>query len=102
MDEMIVTALGVCASALSTLSLLPQVIRTWRTRSARDISAGWLVTALVSMLLWTVYGTLVGASAVVWANVLTFLQASVILAIKLRDMSNPPRSTETLAAPPHA
>jgi MtN3 and saliva related transmembrane protein len=84
MDEMIVTVLGLSASALSTLSLLPQVIRTWRTRSAGDISAGWLITALVAMLLWIAYGSLVGASAVVWANVLTLGQAGVILAVKLR------------------
>jgi MtN3 and saliva related transmembrane protein len=100
MDEMIVTALGVTASALSILSLLPQVIRTWRTQSAGDISAGWLITALVSMVLWAVYGVLVSASAVIWANVLTFLQASVILAIKLRGVPRTAASAETLAIPP--
>jgi hypothetical protein len=31
MDEVVVTALGVTATAFSALSLLPQVIRTWRT-----------------------------------------------------------------------
>jgi uncharacterized protein with PQ loop repeat len=39
MDEVVVTALGVIATVLSGLSLLPQVIRTCRTRSAGDISA---------------------------------------------------------------
>jgi uncharacterized protein with PQ loop repeat len=42
-EAFIITALGVTASALSTLSLLPQVVRTWRTRSAHDISATWLI-----------------------------------------------------------
>jgi MtN3 and saliva related transmembrane protein len=100
MDEMIITVLGVTASLLSTLSLMPQVIRTWRTRSASDLSTGWLVTALFSMILWIVYGGLVGASAVVWANALTFLQASLILVVKLRAFPKPATSGETLAAPP--
>jgi uncharacterized protein with PQ loop repeat len=39
MDEVVVTALGVIATVLSGLSLLPQVIRTCRTRSAGDISS---------------------------------------------------------------
>jgi len=83
-ETFIITALGVTASALSTLSLLPQVARTWRTGSARDISATWLIVALASMLLWICYGSLVSAYAIVWANALTFVQAGLILAIKLR------------------
>ena len=83
-ETFIITALGVTASALSTLSLLPQVLRTWRTRSAHDISATWLIVALASMLLWICYGSLVNAYAIVWANALTFVQAGLILAIKLR------------------
>jgi MtN3 and saliva related transmembrane protein len=79
-----ITALGVTASALSTLSLLPQVVRTWRTRSAQDISATWLIVALASMLLWIGYGSLLSAYAIVWANALTFVQAGLILAIKAR------------------
>ncbi len=83
-ETSIVTALGVIATALSTISLLPQVIRTWRTRSAEDISASWLIIALASMVLWICYGSLVSAYAIVWANALTFVQAGLILAIKLR------------------
>jgi len=82
--ELAVTVLGVAATGLSMLSLVPQASRTWRTRSARDISLGWLVIALASMVLWIAYGALVGAAAIVWANVLTFLLAGFILAIKLR------------------
>ena len=85
MEDLIVTILGVTATGLAVLSLLPQAVRTWRTRSARDLSLGWLLIALVSMVLWIAYGVLVGAPAVVWANVLTFLQAGFILAIKLRS-----------------
>ena len=83
-ETLIIMALGVVASALSTLSLLPQVVRTWRTRSADDLSLTWLVVALVSMVLWICYGSLVNAYAIVWANALTLVQASLILAIKVR------------------
>jgi uncharacterized protein with PQ loop repeat len=42
MGEVVVTTLGVIATVLSALSLLPQVIRTCRTRAAGDISGTWL------------------------------------------------------------
>jgi MtN3 and saliva related transmembrane protein len=83
MDEVVVTALGVIATVLSGLSLLPQVIRTCRTRSAGDISGAWLAVALLSMAMWIAYGGLTGAHAVLWANLITALQAAIILRVKL-------------------
>ncbi len=64
--------------------LVPQVVRTWRTRSAADISAAWLVVALLSMVVWIFYGSLAAAPAIVWANALTFVQAGFILAVKVQ------------------
>jgi MtN3 and saliva related transmembrane protein len=91
MDALAITALGMLGTALSTLSLLPQVIHTWRTRSVADISATWLVVALTSMLVWISYGVLVAAPAIVWANALTFVQAGYILVVKLQTDRRRPR-----------
>jgi MtN3 and saliva related transmembrane protein len=85
MEVMLTAVLGTAASVLSTVSLMPQVIRTWQTRSAGDISATWLVVALIAMVLWICYGSMVGAQAVTWANSLTALQAAFILWVKLRS-----------------
>jgi MtN3 and saliva related transmembrane protein len=90
MDALMVTTLGMTGTALSTLSLVPQVVRTWRTRSAADLSAAWLVVALLSMLVWIFYGSLAAAPAIVWANALTFVQAGYILAVKLQTGRRPP------------
>jgi MtN3 and saliva related transmembrane protein len=84
MDAVMVTGLGMAGTALSTLSLVPQVVHTWRTRSAADLSATWLAIALLSMLVWISYGSLVAARAIVWANALTFLQAGYLLVVKLQ------------------
>jgi MtN3 and saliva related transmembrane protein len=91
MHEATITVLGVFATTLSALSLLPQVIRTWRTRSAGDISASWLIVALLSMVLWVAYGSLTGAHAILWANLITGVQALLILGVKLtcRPMAIP-------------
>ncbi|HKA73966.1 MAG TPA: SemiSWEET family transporter [Xanthobacteraceae bacterium] len=89
MDAIAITALGMLGTALSTLSLLPQVVHTWRTRSAADISAAWLIVALISMLVWLTYGYLVQAPAIVWANALTFVQAGYILLVKWQTERRP-------------
>jgi hypothetical protein len=39
--------------------------------------------ALVSMAMWIAYGGLTGAHAILWANLITALQAAIILRVKL-------------------
>jgi MtN3 and saliva related transmembrane protein len=84
MDGLWIDVLGVAGAVLSTISLMPQVVHTWRTRSAADISAAWLVMALVSTVIWMVYGNLIGARAVIWTNAICFAQCAYILFIKLQ------------------
>lgn len=85
MEELWIGILGTTGTILSTVSLMPQVIRTWRTRSANDISAAWLVAALASMVVWIGYGSLINAPALVLVNVLCFIQCAYILFIKLHS-----------------
>ncbi len=78
------TGLGLLAGVLTTLSFLPQVIKTWRSRSARDISLGMFSMFCTGVFLWIVYGFIIGDVPVIAANVVTFLLAAMILALKLR------------------
>ena len=80
----LITALGLFAGTLTTLSFLPQVIKAWRTRSTRDISLGMFVVFCTGVFLWVVYGFLVGDVPVIVANVVTFVLAATILGLKLR------------------
>ena len=85
MEEFWVGVLGTPGTVLSTASLMPQVVHTWRTRSTSDISAAWLVAALVSMVIWSAYGGLINAPALVMVNVLRFVQCAYILFIQLQS-----------------
>ncbi len=85
MQELWIGILGTTGTILSTFSLMPQVLRTWRTRSANDISAAWLVAAMASMLIWVGYGSLISAPALVLVNILCFFQCAYILFIKVHS-----------------
>ncbi|MGK7391645.1 MAG: SemiSWEET transporter [Candidatus Cyclobacteriaceae bacterium M2_1C_046] len=78
-----ISALGLLAGALTTISFLPQVIKTWRTKSAKDISLGMFLIFCTGVLLWLVYGLLVRDIPIIVANVFTFTLASTILFFKL-------------------
>ena len=100
MGERVVTIVGMTATALSVLSLLPQVIRTWRTRSAGDISCTWLIVALLSMAMWIAYGGITGAHAILWANLITGVQAAIILGVKFTSSRKPSAKAGLQAQPP--
>lgn len=76
--------LGLLAGTLTTASFLPQVIKTWRSRSAGDISLVMFALFSLGVLLWIVYGFTVGAVPVVVANVITLLLSMTILIFKIR------------------
>ncbi|HEX3359928.1 MAG TPA: SemiSWEET transporter [Solirubrobacterales bacterium] len=66
------TVLGLIAGTCTTLSFLPQVIRTLRTRHARDLSAAWLLIFGLGTALWLTYGLLKSDVAITAANGVTF------------------------------
>ncbi|MDE2616355.1 MAG: SemiSWEET family sugar transporter [Burkholderiales bacterium] len=80
MDDLI----GYLAASLTTLSFLPQVLHTFRTRDVSGISLGMYSMFATGVALWLVYGLLLGAWPIVVANAVTLVLALAILVMKLR------------------
>jgi MtN3 and saliva related transmembrane protein len=76
--------LGYAAATLTTLSFVPQVVRVWRTRSARDLSLRMYLAFTAGVALWMLYGLRIGSWPVVIANGVTLLLAGAILVARLR------------------
>ena len=76
------TILGLIAGTCTTLSFLPQVIRTLRTRHARDLSAAWLLIFGLGTALWLTYGLLKSDLAVALANGITFCLVMTLVVAK--------------------
>ncbi len=83
-QENFITALGLFAGTLTTLSFLPQLFKAWKSRSTHDISIGMFSLLAVGVTLWIVYGVVTSDLPVVVANSVTLLFVSLILALKLR------------------
>lgn len=78
------TLLGLGAGSLTTLAFVPQVLKTWRSKSGDDISLGMFLLFSTGVLLWLIYGILIDALPVIVANAITLLLSLTILALKLR------------------
>ncbi|HMK15945.1 MAG TPA: SemiSWEET transporter [Methanomicrobiales archaeon] len=79
-----ITLIGFLAGGLTTASFVPQVVKTARTRSARDISEAMLLVFLAGLALWTLYGVQVGSLPIIAANVITIGLVGAILAMKVQ------------------
>ena len=74
---------GVIAAFCTTTSFLPQVIQTWRSRSARDISLRMYMLFTFGTVLWLYYGVAIGSLAVVAANCATLILTVAMLVMKI-------------------
>jgi MtN3 and saliva related transmembrane protein len=83
MDD--VEYLGLIASSLATFAFLPQVVKTWRTRSAHDFSLATLLMLEAGTALWIVYGLWRNAPAIWLGNGVTLTLAGFILWVKMRN-----------------
>ena len=79
-----VTILGLVAASLTTFAGLPQLIKTWKTKSTKDISLLLFLMMFVGVLLWLIYGILTGDIPLIAGNGVSALLVGAILALKLK------------------
>lgn len=79
-----IDVLGFIAATLTTLSFLPQLLKTWQTKSARDVSLLMLSTFSIGVFLWLLYGMFIQSWPVIVANFLTLIFNLLILSLKIR------------------
>ena len=78
------TMLGFLAGLLTTISFLPQVVKTWKSRSASDLSLGMFSCFSVGVICWLVYGLLLQDIPMIFWNAVTLVLVLIILFMKLK------------------
>lgn len=78
------TILGLVAGALTTIAFLPQLIQTWKSKSAKDVSLQMLIVFSIGVFLWLIYGIYLQALPIILANFVTLIFNLVILGLKIR------------------
>jgi len=76
--------IGYTAAALTTLSFVPQAVKTIRTRDTSGISLVMYAMFTVGIAFWLGYGIVLGSWPMIVSNVVTFGLAATILLLKLR------------------
>ncbi len=78
------TLFGLLAGVCTTISFLPQVIKTIKIKETKDISLLMYIVLTTGIILWIIYGILRKDYPVIIANVITFVLSATVLFLKLK------------------
>jgi MtN3 and saliva related transmembrane protein len=81
------TIIGLAAGACTTLSFVPQLLKTIRTRRTQDMSGLWLTCFICGVSLWLIYGLLLPSMPIILTNAATLLLTLPILFFKIVQAS---------------
>ena len=74
--------LGMTAGTISSITFLPQVIKTWKSRSAKDISLWMILFVTSSVILWLIYGIFLKSVPIIYTNSAVLLMSLILLYFK--------------------
>jgi len=78
---------GFVAGALVTCSLIPQLIRVFKLKSAHEISLLFASLLLLGITLWLVYGIYFGLPPVILWNAVGIVLVAALLGAKLMEIN---------------
>ena len=79
--------IGYVAATLTTISLLPQLIKIIKTKDTKNLSLYMYIAFVIGISLWFVYGILIINYALIIANAITIVFGLIILSFKIYNVS---------------
>ncbi len=81
---------GITAGILSCATFLPQVIKTWKSKSTKDVSLVMFIIASLGTTLWLAYGILIHSISIIFTNCIVLVLSLLMLYLfyRHRDLSD--------------
>jgi MtN3 and saliva related transmembrane protein len=89
-----VERVGFMAASCTTMAFVPQLIRVYQLKSARDISLPTFLLFSIGVFLWLIYGIYAGSKPVIASNTVTLVLSVSILFLKLKYDRNAAKELE--------
>ena len=85
MIDPIFEVIGLSAAFLTTSAFIPQVYKIYKDKNAEGISLTMYLILFIGVILWFVYGILIGSLSIIIANGVTALLQLSIIIFKLKN-----------------
>jgi MtN3 and saliva related transmembrane protein len=88
MQGSIAAVVGFLAGCLGTYSFVPQVLKCWRSGDSSAVSQRMFALRSFGLILWTVYGFVIGSVPVLVFSALGLALSSAIMVLKVKSARN--------------
>ena len=78
-------SIGIIAAILTTSAFIPQVYKIYKEKKAQGVSLTMYLIMFVGVVLWLVYGVLIGSIAIIVANSVTAVLQLFVIIFKLKN-----------------
>ena len=78
-------SIGIIGAILTTSAFIPQVYKIYKEKKAQGVSLTMYLIMFVGVLLWLVYGVLIGSIAIIIANSVTAILQLFVIIFKLKN-----------------
>ena len=79
-----VELIGFLAGIFVASSSLPQIIKSWKTKSTKDLSIGLMLLNFIGQILWITYGFLINSLSLSVMSIITFIFVTSLLFLKIK------------------
>ncbi len=81
---MIWTIIGATAATLTMFSFVPQIVKSFKTKSVKDLSEITLLQLFLGATLWAIYGIHLKNVVIITANLVTLVTIIILLVMYIR------------------
>ncbi|MBC8398600.1 MAG: SemiSWEET transporter [Flavobacteriales bacterium] len=85
MIDPVFEVIGLSAAFLTTSEFIPQIYKIYKEKNADGISLTMYIILFTGVILWFVYGVLIGSLSIIIANGVTALLQLSIIIFKLKN-----------------
>ena len=78
--------IGNIAAALTTISFLPQAVKTIKTKDTASLSFPMYFLFVTGVSMWLIYGAMNNQMPLILGNLVTLILAGIILFFMIRDI----------------
>lgn len=79
-----IDVLGLVAGVLTTVAVVPQIIKAKKTKEVEDVSPGMYFVLISGLALWVIYGVIKDDIAIIATNCLAFGLNIIMLVLIFR------------------
>jgi len=83
--------IGLIAGTCTTIAIVPQIVRTWKTKEVKNVSPKMFLVLITGVSLWCVYGILKKDVPIIITNGISVLLNLVMLYFLLIYTKNKPK-----------